>query len=330
MTSISVVAPIYNEAPNIPLLYERIDAALASLPGDHEIILVDDGSLDGSSELLDELAGEDPRVAVVHFSRNFGQTAALMAGLDLAAGEVVVTLDGDLQNDPADIPRLLAKLEEGYDVCTGWRKDRRDAAFTRVWPSKVANRIISLITGVHLHDVGCTLRAYRRSALEGVKLYGEMHRYIPIYAVWQGARLAEVVVGHHHRTGGKSKYGLERIGKVLLDLILLKFLDRYSHKPIYLFGAFGLGCLAGGLAFFALMLYFKFWGGKSFVETPLPLLVVTLLLAGFQSILLGLMAEVLMRTYFEAQNKPAYTIDRVTRRPDKGFDLSARHADIAC
>jgi glycosyltransferase involved in cell wall biosynthesis len=306
---LSIVVPVYNEEDNLASLSEKLSETLASLEREYEIIFVNDGSTDASRERLDELALRDPRVKVIHLRRNAGQTAALMAGFDHASAEIIVATDADMQNDPADIPKLLAKLDEGYDVCSGWRKDRRDHLLTRVLPSRAANRLVSLISGVRLKDHGCTLKAYRREFVDEIRLYGEMHRFIPVYAAWAGAKIAEVPISHSARQTGRSKYGSSRIVKVLLDLIVLKFLLSYADRPIYVFGGFGLLSLCGSFAFFALMVYYKFWGGKSFVETPLPLLVVLLFLMGFVSLLMGLIAEVLMRTYHESQGKPAYLVE---------------------
>jgi glycosyltransferase involved in cell wall biosynthesis len=310
---ITVTIPLYNEEENIPILYARVKTALDAIKKSWELILVNDGSTDASAALLDGIVAEDPRVIVVHFRRNYGQTAAFMAGLDHASGTIIVPMDGDLQNDPDDIGKLLAKLDEGYDVVSGWRKDRKDDAIRRNLPSRVANTIISRVSGVHLHDYGCSLKAYRRSVLDDVKLYGEMHRFVPIYAAWNGARVTELEVSHHLRLHGQSKYGLERIIKVVLDLIVVKFLFRYANKPIYLFGGFGLlnillGILAG---FWALAL--KLFSGVSLIQTPLPLLAVFLNATGVLSILMGLLAEMLNRTYYESQDKSVYRIDRVVR-----------------
>jgi glycosyltransferase involved in cell wall biosynthesis len=232
-----------------------------------------------------------------------------MAGIDYSSGDVLIPMDGDLQNDPRDIPKLLAKLQEGYQVCSGWREDRKDHPLKRNLPSRVANRLISAISGVHLHDYGCSLKAYRREVIKGVKLYGEMHRFIPIYATWQGARVAEIPVAHHPRIHGKTKYGLERTFKVILDLIVVKFLAQYAQKPIYVFGTFGLFSLF--VAFIAAMaaLYYKIFGDKSFIETPLPLIFVMASITGIMCILMGLLAEIIMRTYYESQGKPVYLID---------------------
>jgi len=278
-----------------------------------ELVLVDDGSSDGSPALLDDLARRDERVTVVHFRRNYGQTAAFMAGMDHARGEIIVPMDGDLQNDPDDIAKLLSKLDEGFDVVSGWRKDRKDNAIKRNLPSRIANGLISRVSGVHLHDYGCSLKAYNRHVLDGVKLYGEMHRFVPIYAAWNGARVTEMEVTHHPRLHGQSKYGLERVLKVVLDLIVVKFLFHYSSKPMYIFGGFGfLNILLGGLAG-SWALGLKIFEGTSLIQTPLPLLSVFLGALGVVSILMGLLAEMLNRTYHESQDKPVYRISRIVR-----------------
>jgi glycosyltransferase involved in cell wall biosynthesis len=314
--ALSIVIPVHNERESLGLVYSHVTEAVAPLQRAYEIIFVNDGSSDAGDVALDGLAQRDARVKVIHFQRNFGQTAAMMAGFDHASGEIVVTLDADLQNDPADIPRLLAGLDQGYDVCSGWRKERKDRYLSRVLLSRAANSLVCLLFGVSLRDHGCTLKAYRREFLQDLRLYGEMHRYIPVYAAVAGARIVEVVVSHSKRRHGKSKYGLGRVAKVALDLMVLKFLLSYAQNPVYVFGGFGLLSLCGSSGVFCLMLYYKFWGGKSFVETPLPLLVVLLFLMGTLSILMGLMAEVLMRTYHESQGKPGYRI-RAVRNLDE-------------
>jgi glycosyltransferase involved in cell wall biosynthesis len=276
------------------------------------VIFVNDGSTDNSAEILEQLAAENPAIKLVHFRRNFGQTAAMMAGLDFSSGDVIVPIDADLQNDPKDIPLLLEKLDEGYDLVSGWRKDRKDSKISRNFPSWVANKLISRISGVRLHDYGCTLKAYRRSIIEDVRLYGEMHRFLPIYASWAGARTTELAVNHNAREQGTSKYGLERIFKVPLDLIVVKFLSDYSQKPIYVFGGFGLFSHLLALITFAVMIYYKFWGGKTFIETPLPMVVVLFVLMGFISMLLGLIAELVVRTYHESQDKSTYIVRTMT------------------
>lgn len=305
---ISVTVPIYNEIDSILPLHAAVSSVLTRLGLQWELILVNDGSTDGSAGVLDKLAEFDPNVKVIHLRRNFGQTAAMMAGIDFARGDIIIPMDGDLQNDPADIPRMLAKLEEGFEVVSGWRKGRKDAKLSRNFPSWIANRLISFISGVHLHDYGCSLKAYRKSVLKEVKLYGEMHRFIPIYASWQGARVTEIPVTHHARQYGKSKYGLERTVKVVLDLIVVKFLATFAQKPMYVFG--GIGLLSLAVSFFSGIwaLYLKFVNDISFVQTPLPLLFVMTAITGAMCILMGLLAELLTRTYHESQDKPIYSV----------------------
>ena len=305
---LSIVIPVYNEQDNVFPLHERISAALRDLRDEFEVILVNDGSNDLTEANLRTVAAKDPRFKVVNFRRNFGQTAAMMAGIDFATGDIIVGLDGDLQNDPADIPKLLDKLAEGYDVVSGWRVNRKDAALKRNLPSRIANWLISTISGIHLHDYGCSLKAYKKHVVKGVKLYGEMHRFIPIYASWQGGKVAEIPVDHHPRIHGSSKYGLERVIKVLLDLMVVKFLASYANKPIYVFGGFGL--LSIGFSFVAglVALYLKYLRGVSFISTPLPLLVVLAFITGVMSILMGLLAEMIVRTYFESQQLSVYLV----------------------
>ena len=305
---LSVVIPCFNEQNNIKPLYREIKRVVDPLLPDYEIIYIDDGSSDGSFEEMKKLAESDSRVRAIKFKKNFGQTAALSAGFNLAGGEVIISMDGDLQNDPSDIPRFLETLEQGYEVVSGWRKRRKDNILTRKFPSWMANKIISLISGVKLHDYGCTMKAYRREILRGVRLYGEMHRFIPIYARWQGAKIAEIVVHHRPRKYGKTKYKLNRVFKVILDLIVIKFLEKYSQKPIYLFGGFGMISILLSFVSFALMIYYKFWGGKTFIQTPLPVLTVMFGMLGFVSILIGLIAEMGSRTYYESQQKQTYQI----------------------
>jgi len=315
--SLSIIIPVFNEADNVLPLHEKLSGVLDTMGRPYEIIIVDDGSTDQTAARLKEVAQADKKVKVIHLRRNFGQTPAMMAGIDAASGDILIPMDGDLQNDPTDIPKLLAKLEEGYDVVSGWRKDRQDHPLKRNLPSRIANFLISFISGVHLHDYGCSLKAYRKQIIKGVKLYGEMHRFVPIYAAWQGAKVTEVGVTHHPRVHGQSKYGFERTIKVILDLMVVKFLDKYSQKPMYLFGGFGLVALLVAFLLFVLMLYLKFFMGKSFIETPLPLSVVVFFLMGFMSIFMGLIAEILMRTYHESQDKPTYIVDK-TRNCDCG------------
>jgi glycosyltransferase involved in cell wall biosynthesis len=312
MPYLSLIIPVYNEEQNLPLLYEAVVSALKPIKKDWELILVDDGSRDKSIEVLKQIASKDKtHVRVVQFRRNFGQTAAIAAGIDYASGEIIVLLDADLQNDPADIPMLLAKLDEGYDIVSGWRKDRKDNGLTRTLPSNAANWLISQVTGVHLHDFGCTLKAYRRDALAGFRLYGEMHRFIPVFAHSVGARITELPVHHHARQFGKSKVGLERTIKVLLDLFTVKFLLTYSNKPIYLFGGTGITLsVLGMLDLFYLFIRRTFWQVPA-STSPLLLIGVMFVILGFQSILLGLIAELLARTYHESQSKPTYTVREI-------------------
>jgi glycosyltransferase involved in cell wall biosynthesis len=308
---LSVFLPVYNEEPNLPPLHAKLDQSLKALGRTAEIIYVDDGSTDGSLRVLRELARRDNRVRVVALRRNYGQTAAMAAGIDAACGEVLIPMDADMQNDPADIVRLLEKLDEGYDVVSGWRKNRQDKLITRKIPSMLANRLISWIGGVPLHDYGCSLKAYRRESIEDVRLYGEMHRFIPIYASWAGARVAEIPVEHHARTMGKSKYGLSRTLKVVFDLMTIKFMASYQTKPLYIFGTAGLltfviSFLSGLLA---LLMKFASWPKHAdLVQTPLPVMAMVLLVLGIQFFLMGLLAEMLVRTYHESQAKSIYAV----------------------
>lgn len=311
---LSIVIPVYNEVESLPALHEAVHAALKDMKRIWEVIYVDDGSKDGSIGVLEKIAAEDPQhVCVVEFRRNFGQTTAIAAGIDHARGDVITFLDADLQNDPADIPMMLEKLDEGYDVVSGWRKFREDNALTRNLPSHMANWLISNVTGVHLHDYGCTLKAYRREVITGFRLYGEMHRFIPVYANSVGAKILEVPVRHHARKFGKSKYGLERTLKVVLDLIAVQFLTRYSAKPIYLFGGGGILMFLTGFAGIAFLAIRKLLAQVEILTSPIFIISVMLALMGFQAILMGLIAELLVRTYHESQQKPTYTVRRVMR-----------------
>jgi glycosyltransferase involved in cell wall biosynthesis len=316
MPNLSLVVPVYNEAENLRLLFDAIHEALDPLPRPWEVVFVDDGSTDDSLNVLNELAEQDSQhVRVVSFRRNFGQTAAIVAGLDYAQGEIIVLLDADMQNDPADIPMMLGKLDEGYDLVSGWRKARKDAYLTRTLPSNLANWLISRVTRVRLHDYGCTLKAYRRDVLEGFRLYGEMHRFIPVFANWVGARITEVQVNHHHRKYGKTKYGLERTLKVILDLFTVKFLVSYSLKPIYLFGGTGLGLIFGGGVMLFYLFIRRILGTISVLGSPFFQLAVMFLILGFQSFLMGLIAEMLVRTYYESQRKPIYRVRKTVNLP---------------
>ena len=308
---VSVIVPIYNEEDNIKPFYENVIKALDNTDFSFEVIFINDGSTDSSYRKLKELVKLDSRFKLIEFKRNYGQTAALMAGFDFASGQIIVPIDGDMQNDPKDIPKLVSKIKEGYDVCSGWRKHRKDNMILRKIPSRIANRLISVISGVKLHDYGCTLKAYKREVIEEIKLYGEMHRFIPIYARQQGARITEIPVNHHPRIHGKTKYGLDRTFKVTLDFLVVMLLSTLSNKPIYIFGGFSVVNFVLSLLTFLLMIHYKLWGGKTFVETPLPLLVILFFLVGFISILMGFMAEMLMRTYYESQDKPIYSIKKI-------------------
>lgn len=308
---ISFVIPIFNEEGNIPELIDRLEGVARKLGKNYEMIFVDDGSEDKSRDILKEKAHGNPRMKVVILRRNYGQTAALTAGFDLARGEIIIPLDGDLQNDPEDIPLLLDVLVKGYDLVSGWRKQRRDPFWSRRLPSMVANRIISFLSGVRLHDYGCTLKAYRKDYIKGVRIYGEMHRFLPIYASWNGARIAEVPVHHHPRKLGKSKYGISRTFKVLMDLITVKFLGVYATKPLYLFGAVGSIMLLLSVASGIGVLYQKFFLGVSMIQTPLLLLTALLILLGMMLIMIGLLAELTVRTYHESQGKPIYMVKEI-------------------
>ncbi len=305
---LSVIIPIYNERETIRPLFEKTAEVLETIGQPWEILFINDGSHDGSEEELDAVARENPAAKVLHFRRNFGQTAAMMAGFDHARGDIIVPMDGDYQNDPADIPKMLAKLDEGFDVVSGWRRDRQDNAIKRNFPSIMANKLISFVSGVKLQDFGCSLKAYRRDVIEGVRLYGEMHRFLPVYTSWHGARITEVTVGHFARRAGKSKYGLERVLKVLLDLMVVKFLDRHAQKPMYVFGLCGalMFAVSAGFALWALTLYF--FAGKPFITTPLPLMTVFTFMTGVICFLLGLLAEMITRTFYESQGKRIYLV----------------------
>ncbi|REJ75232.1 MAG: glycosyltransferase [Acidobacteria bacterium] len=305
---LSLFLPVFNEEENIREMYAKIASALDALNREAEVIFVDDGSKDGSLSELRAIAQQDPRVVVIALRRNYGQTAAMSAGIDAARGEILIPMDADLQNDPADIEKLLAKLEEGYDVVSGWRVDRKDKLFTRKIPSWMANRVISAIGGVHLHDYGCSLKAYRREVLKDVRLYGEMHRFIPIYAAWAGARVTEIPVNHFPRIHGRSKYGISRTVKVIFDLITIKFLASYQTKPLYVFGSFGLIAFLLSLTAAVWAFVLKLVWAVSFILTPLPVIAIVMLAISIQFFLMGLLAELLVRTYHESQDKAIYSI----------------------
>jgi glycosyltransferase involved in cell wall biosynthesis len=316
---LSIVVPIYNEVENIPELHEELQGVLDTLDRQYEIIYVDDGSKDGSFGLLKQLADRHPEVVVIQFRRNFGQTPALAAGLEASRGDVVIFMDGDLQNDPAEIPRLLQTMDEGdFDVVSWWRKNRQDAEISRKLPSRMANWLISKVSGVELHDYGCTLKAYRRDVLKNVRLYGEMHRFIPAYAAWAGATVTELAVNHRARKYGKSKYGINRTIKVLLDLLTLKFLSSYSTKPIQLFGGLGAVCFLFGILSTVFVLYARLFEDVRVHRNPVALIAVFLFLAGLLFITQGLLAELVTRTYFESQGKSTYVIRSILGRGLRG------------
>lgn len=308
MVDVSVILPVNNEAENLRQCHRELSDAVDHLEQSFEFIFIDDGSTDNSMEVLREICREDRRAIALRLGRNFGQTAAFSAGIRQAQGRVLVLMDADLQNDPRDIPHLLEELNKDCDLVSGWRRHRRDRAFSRVLPSRIANRLISAVSGVKLHDYGCSLKAYRADMLKGVRLYGEMHRFIPILLAGYGARIREIEVNHRPRISGRSSYGFARAYKVVVDLLLIRFLSSYETKPIHIFGGFALFNFVMALLAAALAVYFKVTGQKDFVETPLPLLVALTGLVGVVSIFMGFIAELLVRTYYESQAKEPYII----------------------
>ncbi|MGB0560782.1 MAG: glycosyltransferase family 2 protein [Spirulinaceae cyanobacterium] len=308
---VSIVVPIYNEVDSLPRLTEAIATSLDSTELQYEIICVDDGSRDGSTELLKGLAQEHPALRAILFRRNYGQTAAMAAGFNHARGRKIVTLDGDLQNDPADIPLLLAKLDEGYDLVNGWRKKRQDAALTRLLPSKLANLLIAQITGVQVHDYGCSLKAYRAELVADMNLYGELHRFLPALAFIEGARITEMPVRHHAREFGQSKYGLGRTFRVVMDLMTIYFMKRFLTRPMHIFGSAGLGAMVVGFGLGVYLTVLKLGFGAQIGDRPLLILAVALLLTGVQFFSLGLLGELLMRTYHESQGRPIYRVREI-------------------
>jgi glycosyltransferase involved in cell wall biosynthesis len=305
---LSVIVPFFNEEDAVVPIYEEISTAMVATGLRYEIVFINDGSYDSTLVKLRQIAEADANVLVLDLLRNYGQTAAMMAGFDHSKGEIIIAMDGDGQNDPAEVPRLLAELEKGYDVVSGWRKNRQDKRLARQLPSKIANWLISKVTGTHLHDYGCSLKAYRRHVIDGVRLYGEMHRFIPIYTVWQGGRIAELPVNHRARLHGVSKYGLNRVFKVLLDLLLVSFLERYMNKPIYVFGGVGLLLLMFSILTASYAMWLRLIEGVSFISTPLPMLTGTFFTTGLICVLMGFMAELIMRTYYESQGKSIYQV----------------------
>jgi len=319
--TITIVVPLLNECENVTALLKSITAAMNNTGIEYDLIMVDDGSTDGTVEILQQLQQNYSRLKIIQLRRNFGQTAAIVAGFDHAQGDIVIGLDGDMQNNPADIPRLVAKLDEGYDVVSGWRR-RRDPLLRRKIPSWIANFIISRITGIRLHDYGCTLKAYHRTVLDHLRLYGEMHRFIPAIASWSGARVGEIEVDHHPRCRGKSKYGLNRTIKVILDLITVKFLGSFSTKPLHIFGSIGLLVLTLSILSSIIMLYQKFFSNSPLNMNRNPLLILTAMLGmmSVQFLLMGLLAEMMCRTYYESQGRPTYIIKEIFEPSDHDKD----------
>jgi glycosyltransferase involved in cell wall biosynthesis len=314
---LSIVIPIYNEEENLPILYEKLKSVLDKLGKSYEIIFVNDGSTDRSWEIIKEFAEKDPHVVGVNFRKNFGQTAAMSAGFEVAQGEVIITMDGDLQNDPEDIPKLLEELNKGYDIVSGWRKDRKDAFLSRTLPSRIANWLISKVTGVHLHDYGCSLKAYRSDVAKRLDYYGEMHRFLPALAKSVGAKITEIPVKHHPRIYGKSKYGISRTFKVILDLFLVKFLLDYRTKPLRVFGGVGLFLFVIGALSLLYLIGIKLFLGEDIGQRPLLIFGTLLVLSGIQLISTGIVAELITRTYYEAQEKRPYIIKEIVKKEDK-------------
>lgn len=308
---VSIFIPVYNEEENLELLQKRIEDALSGQKFTYEVIYADDGSKDKSFEILEKIAAKNQSVKVIKFRRNYGQTAAMSAGIDAASGRILIPMDSDLQNDPKDIPKLLEKIDEGYDVVSGWRKNRKDTFINRKLPSMLANKLISWISGVQLHDYGCTLKAYKSEVLKDVRLYGELHRFIPICASWVGAKVTEIPVSHHERQHGKSKYGIDRTFKVILDLFLMKFLTDYITKPIYFFGAISFASLALSFGAFTWSICLKLFQNIEFDHTPLPILGAMFFTVSIQIFMMGILADLIMRTYYESQDKRTYSIEKV-------------------
>jgi glycosyltransferase involved in cell wall biosynthesis len=313
LPSLSVVVPIYNESENLPLLIEAIHQALLPTGIDYEIICVDDASTDGSAEILRQFAQQDGHLKAVLLRRNYGQTAGMAAGFDYAKGSIIVTMDGDLQNDPADIPLLLERLEQGYDLVSGWRKHRKDNRVTRLLPSMVANWLIGVMTGVKLHDYGCSLKAYRTEVIKDMNLYGELHRFLPALAFIEGAKITEIPVNHHPRRFGTSKYGLGRTLKVSMDLLTVYFMKKFLTKPMHIFGGLGLTSMVAGMALGVYLTLLKIIDNQDIGDRPLLILAVVLFLTGIQLFSFGLLAELVMRTYHESQKRPIYRVREVVQ-----------------
>jgi len=308
---ISIVIPVYNEEKSIPYLYESLNNVLPNLGKKYEVILIDDGSTDRTFEELLKVHEKNNNYKIIKFRRNFGQTPAMSAGFDYAKGEIIITLDADLQNDPSDIPLLLEKIYEGYDVVSGWRINRQDKAVSRKFPSKIANWLIAKLTKVNIHDYGCTLKAYKKDVIKNIELYGEMHRYIPAVASWMGVKVAEVPVHHHSRKFGKSKYGISRTIRVILDIITIKYLLSYSQRPIQIFGLVGLFTAFIGFILTAYLIIMRIFFRVPLSDRPLFILSIFMIFVGIQLITMGILAELIMRTYHEASGKPTYAIREI-------------------
>ncbi len=304
---LSVVIPVYNEEENLGKLHQELLAVLGGTSS-YEIIWVNDGSKDASLSVLNDIAKADANSKVIDFVHNFGQTAAMSAGIKAATGDIIIPMDADLQNDPADIPAFLKKIDEGYDVVSGWRKNRKDALVLRKIPSWIANAVIAGITGVHIHDYGCSMKAYRREIIQGVNLYGEMHRFIPAYASWHGGSVTEIIVHHRPRIHGVTKYGISRTFRVILDLILIKFLSEYMNRPIHFFGGLGFISVALGVVAAVAAVYLRLFYAMPLITTPLPIFSAMLIIVGVQLIAMGIIAEILMRVYYESQGKQPYAV----------------------
>ncbi|MEK9155699.1 MAG: glycosyltransferase family 2 protein [Patescibacteria group bacterium] len=304
---ISVIIPVFNEEKNLPILLRELRSVLDNLKSSYEIVCINDASTDDSLSELIKAAKKNDKIKIIDFARNFGQTAALSAGIALSSGDIIIPIDGDLQNDPKDIPRLLKEISKGYSVVSGWRKKRKDS-FLRVLPSQIANWIITRATRVRLHDNGCSLKAYKREIIEGVPLYGEMHRFISVFAAWSGGRVTEIIVNHRPRRFGKSNYGFSRVFKVILDLLVIRFLHSYMSRPVHFFGKYGFCAFAVGSGFEFWAVILKVVDGRSFIATPLPVVGAMFLIVGAQLVLTGILAELLMRTYYESQGKQPYVV----------------------
>jgi len=306
---LSVVIPVFNEEDSLEPLHDEIRQALADF--DYEVLFIDDGSTDKSFSVLTDIQQKHPNIRLIRFRRNFGQTAAMSAGFKYSRGKIIIPMDADGQNDPADIPKLVAKLDEGYDIVSGWRKERKDNAVTRTLPSRIANWVIGRITGIRLHDYGCSLKAYKAESLKPIRLYGDMHRFIPALARWGGEKVVEMVVNHRPRTTGKTKYGLSRTFKVVLDLITIKFLASFSTKPIHIFGGLGVLSFIASFLSGSVVLWMKIFSNYSMNKNPLLIVSMMLMIASIQFVLMGLLAEIMVRTYHESQDRPIYVIDKI-------------------